>query len=356
MASFSAKTKKAGQTDGSTRRKKNVWTNRSQTLQKKQQQLEQMVSLEKPIKTIHLEGMALLKIIRHCDQAVVDSDSIFGTLCGLVDEEKQVLEITDCFRVRANVGHDEEYQRDMLKSLGEMGVHNLDVGWYRCAFYNDFYADSNIASQQYGWQSKFPSSVLLVYDPLTTRHGRLALRAFRLTKRVMEILNDSTGGMCSAEVLADKSISTYDVFEEVPIVLKNHGLIQAFLFELKQQGTININGESLAMHNENDVVDMMVRMGDTVHKFREEQDKFRRHLRDMREWNAEKKKYIEINKRNKSKEQKVAEFEKINKERKPSAINRLDSVLCTTQMSSLSEEMLEAVHNDFLRIWVTKGI
>jgi len=354
MATMSEKIKNAGASEMTQRTRTNVWAKRSQQIEKTQAHLKNIEQQETRISLIQLEGLALLKVIRHCDQAVVDSDSIFGTLCGLLNGE--TLEITDCFPVRADVGHDEDYQRDMLKTLGEMGVHNLQVGMYRCAFYNDFFGDSNIASEQYAWQSKFPSSVLLVYDPLTTRHGRLALKAFRLTQKVMKILSENDGGLVNAEELAKHKISTHDVFEEVPIVLKNHLLVQAFLFELKQKGTININGDSLAMHNENDVVDMMVRMGDTVHKFKKEQDDYRKHLREMREWESDKQKFMQENKkRNVTAEQRALEFEKRNKDRKPSQINRLDSVLRTTLMDSLSDEMLEAVHNDFLRIWVTKG-
>jgi len=356
MATMSEKIKSAGGIPEITRGARTLGrAKRSQAIEKTQARLDNIEQHETRISLIRLEGLALLKIIRHCDQAVVDSDSIFGTLCGLL--QGQTLEITDCFPVRADVGHDEDYQRDMLKTLGEFGVHNLDVGMYRCAFYNDFFGDSNIASEQYAWQSKFPSSVLLVYDPLTTRHGRLALKAFRLTQKVMKILSENDGGIVSADEIAKHKISTHDVFEEVPIVLKNHLLVQAFLFELKQKGTININGDSLAMHNQNDVVDMMVRMGDTVHKFKKEQDDYRKHLREMREWESDKQKFLnENNKRNVTPEQRTIEFEKRNKDRKPNPMNRLDSLLCTTLMDSLSEEMLESVHNDFLRIWVTKGI
>jgi len=341
---------------GTTQKKKNAWLARSrETIEKTEAQLANIESKEKTITQIKLEGMALLKIIRHCDSAVVDSDSIFGTLCGLVDDN--ILEITDCFPVSSDVGNDHvQYQADMLKIMGEMKRHNLPVGWYRCAFYNDFFADSKIPSIQHTWQMKFPSSVILVYDPLNTRHGRLALKAFRLKKPVMKILSSSQGQMCSAEILAQIGVSTHDVFEEVPIVLRNHHLIQAFLFELKQQGSINISGESLAMHNQNDVVDMMTRMGDTVRKFREQNDKYRKYIRDMRDWNSEKEKFVNSGDKRKTPEQRAGEFEKIKRDQKPDALNRLDSVLCTTLMDSLSEEMLEAVQNDFLRIWVTKGI
>merc|ERR1711884_774787 len=87
--------------------------------------------------------------------------------------------------------------------------------------------------------------------------------------------------VCSIENLAGKKISTYDSFEEVPIVLHNHHLIHGFLFELRQERAININCASLAMHNEDDVVDMMGRLGDSIERYRAEQSAYKVYIREM---------------------------------------------------------------------------
>lgn len=62
-------------------------------------------------KNIFLHIEALLKIIRHCDSAVVDS--VFGTLCGLANGS--TLEITDSFRVRDD--RNSSFKREKSKFL-----------------------------------------------------------------------------------------------------------------------------------------------------------------------------------------------------------------------------------------------
>jgi len=46
---------------------------------------------EKPLREVHLEGLALLKIIKHCGSQL----SVTGQLLGL--DVGQTLQVTDCF-------------------------------------------------------------------------------------------------------------------------------------------------------------------------------------------------------------------------------------------------------------------
>merc|ERR1719195_2387834 len=97
---------------------------------------------------------------------------------------------------------------------------------------------------------------------------------------------------CSIETLSESRTSTFDIFEEVPIVLHNHHLIHGFLFELQQQRAININCASLAMHNEDDVVDMMSRLAESIERFRNEQNQFKNHVKDLRSWTNRRDEYV----------------------------------------------------------------
>lgn len=320
--------------------------------QQPEERLEQLENATETITLVQLEGLALLKIIRHCDSAVVDS--VFGTLCGLANGS--VLEITDSFRVRDDLPDERKYTMDMLQTLGNMGVDNYNVGWYRCAFYNEFFK-KDIADWHFKIQDQIPFSVLLIYDPIATRHGRLAIRAFRLQDEVLKAFKKDP--VCSIETLSDANISTHDIFEEVPIVLHNHHLIHGFLFELRQERAININCASLAMHNEDDVVDMMSRLGDSIERYRREQSETKSYIRDMRMWRSRRDEYIKnasagSKYRNVSEAQIKKEF--AIKNPKPPSKDCLDFILSTTLMSSLSNEMLEVVNNDFFRIMVTKGM
>lgn len=113
------------------------------------------------------------------------------------------------------------------------------------------------------------------------------------------------------------------------------------------------------MHNEDDVVDMMSRLGDSIERYRREQAETKSFIRDMRMWRSRRDEYIKtassISKyRSLSEEQIKKEYEI--KNAKPASKDCLDFILSTTLMSSLSNEMLEVVNNDFFRIMVTKGM
>lgn len=318
-----------------------------------QRVLKSLESQTEKITTVQMEGLALLKIIRHCDAAVVES--VFGTLCGLA--RGSTLEITDSYRVRDDIQEETKYQTEMLQTLGALGVDNYNVGWYRCAFYNEFF-DKDIARVQFQSQDQIPFSVLLIYDPIATRHGRLAIQAFRLKDTIMEQFKENP--ICSIENMQGKKISTHDIFEEVPIVLHNHQLAHGFLFELRQSRAININCASLAMHNEDDVVDMMSRLGDSIDRYRREQAEYKTYIREMRSWKHRRDDYIKEQKSHHSRFRKVSEKQLEEdfavKTPRPQQKDSLDSILSTTLMGSLSNEMLEVVNNDFFRIWVTKGM
>merc|ERR1719228_3104358 len=174
-----------------------------------------------------------------------------------------------------------------------MGVDNYNVGWYRCAFYNEFFK-REIADVHFKIQDQIPFSVLLIYDPIATRHGRLAIRAFRLQDEILKTFKKDP--VCSIEALSDAHVSTHDIFEEIPIVLHNHHLIHGFLFELRQERAININCASLAMHNEDDVVDMMSRLGDSIERYRREQSETKAFIREMRNWKSRREEYVKTNK------------------------------------------------------------
>jgi len=333
------------------RTRSNVWGQKQNQkfITAKERQEAKLLQLEKkePITQIQLEGLALLKIIRHCDEAVVDE--VTGSLLGL--PKGGTVEVTDCFRYREGVP--ESYSREYLEMAEKLGVDSYNVGFYKCSFYSEFLTKAT-AMSQYKFQSKIPSSVLIIFDPIATRHGRLGIKAYRLKDCVMEQIKSEKP--FSASVLAEKKISTYDVFEEIPIVIKNHALIQGFLFELTKS-PININCESLAMHNEDDVVDMMSRIGDSVETYRKEKKGFSDAFKQIRDWNERRDNDVETKSRfNRNKSTDVLREEYEARVARPSEADRLDAVLCSTKMASLSEEMLDAVNNDFFRIWVTKGV
>lgn len=85
---------------------------------------------------VQLDGLVLLKIIKHCRQNL--PDAVSGHLLGLDVKEK--LEVTGCFPMPAAASSSkaareeadaEEYQMAMMKLLREVNADANTVGWYQ---------------------------------------------------------------------------------------------------------------------------------------------------------------------------------------------------------------------------------
>ena len=147
-------------------------------------------------------------------------------------------------------------------------VDNNSVGWYQCSYLGSFCTKDTIA-HQVDFQTAIPGSVLLVYDGLRTGLGQLSVKAVRLTDAFMSALKRGKIGMDScvarlqlrpAASLAARlppplplpraaarrpgrppaplpprsvsSLSASQIFEELPLRIRNSALVQAALFDL----------------------------------------------------------------------------------------------------------------------------
>ena len=74
-----------------------------------------------------------------------------------------------------------------------------------------------------------------VYDPVRTAQGSLALRAFRLTAKFMDMYKD--GDFSYTKV--NREALTYDkIFEEVPVIVKSSSLARMLLSELEGEAKL----------------------------------------------------------------------------------------------------------------------
>ncbi|CAK5075817.1 unnamed protein product [Meloidogyne enterolobii] len=79
------------------------------------------------------------------------------------------------------------------------------------------------------YQSSQQNAVVLIYDPIRTRQGNLTIRAYRLSRKALELANV---GDWSPEVTKQTGLNFSNFFEELPIVVKNSHLINVLLAEL----------------------------------------------------------------------------------------------------------------------------
>jgi len=186
---------------------------------------------------VQLDGLALLKIIKHCKENV--PEIVTGQLLGLDIEGR--LEITNCFPILEDSEENEPYQLEMMRHLRRVNCDNNAVGWYQSAFLGSFLSQS-VVKAQYDYQLKIPNSVVVVYDPFRTTGGKLSLKAFRLTLKFMRLYKK---GDFSHESFTKAHCDSHDLFEEVPIQVHNSHFVHGFLYELRESKQMSCHYDRL---------------------------------------------------------------------------------------------------------------
>jgi len=193
---------------------------------------------EPPITEVHIEGLAVLKIVKHCQESL--PQLVTGSLLGLA-QESGVLEITHAFpfpeprdavvadtkvkpeaeeEAAAIDGH--EFQLEMMRMLRDNNCDNNCVGWYQ-SMYLGSYSTHTLVENQLSYQTDLsPNAVVVLYDPVQTAHGTLVLKCFRLTQECVRLKASGRN-----DYLDPKQI-----FEELPVHLSNPSLAKAFLFDV----------------------------------------------------------------------------------------------------------------------------
>jgi len=204
-------------------------------------------SQEDSVDEIKVDGLVLLKIIKHCKQCI--PDIVTGQLLGLASGG--ILEVTNCFP-RLDEEDDTtgassaKYQIEMMKCLREVNTDTNTVGWYRSAYLGSVFDESMIESQL-AYQAKIEKSIVLVYDPLQSATlGVLALKAYRLTDDFMQ---EFATKEFNSKSLDKSNFSLEDIFIEVPIEVTNSHLNAAYLWEIESDSklrNIALNGLDLS--------------------------------------------------------------------------------------------------------------
>mmetsp|Transcript_16303 Transcript_16303/g.32786 ORF Transcript_16303/g.32786 Transcript_16303/m.32786 type:complete len:358 (+) Transcript_16303:84-1157(+) len=191
------------------------------------------------VQSVSVDGLALLKIVKHCQEAL--PQMVTGSLLGL-NVGNGVLEITHAFpfpesnksdlvvKAGDDGGLDDdaagldghEFQMEMMKMLREVNVDNNCVGWYQ-SMYLGTYSTSALLENQFSYQTDLsPNAVVVLYDPMQTSNGTLALKCYRLTEEAVEL--KKTG--------KNTYLDPKKIFEEVPVNLSNPGLVRALLADV----------------------------------------------------------------------------------------------------------------------------
>jgi len=187
-----------------------------------------------PITYVQMDGLVGLKIIKHCTEEGTGGDLVQGVLLGLVVDNR--LEVTNCFPFPRNAGADDnedfdevQYQMEMMRHLRHVNVDHLHVGWYQSSFHGSFITKAFLDSQ-FNYQHSIEESVALIYDPHQTAQGFPSFKAYRLTKAMMELYKESD---FNVDGLKSSKFSFQNMFEEIPIYIRNSNLMNFLQCELE---------------------------------------------------------------------------------------------------------------------------
>jgi translation initiation factor 3 subunit H len=245
---------------------------------------------------VHLEGLALLKMIKHSSNGL--PASVEGLLLGL--DVGTNLEVTNILPFPQKTGGDEDgdvdeaqYQDEMLRLLRSVNLDANVVGWYKSAFIGAGISNE-VLQQQFDQQEFYGSNaVLIMIDPYRAAEGTLLVRAYRLTELFMTRFRAAEGSL-SHEELVESQLASSAVFEEVPVRLRNTALAECYLHQMSMTtlGDGASGLERLFVSSSSMLEKNMEKLCERVDELKSEQRSFRKFERDIKAQERERSEWV----------------------------------------------------------------
>lgn len=231
---------------------------------------------------VHIDGLALLKITKHCDENT--SRVVYGSLLGL--DVDGVLEVTYSYPIPdpksdhsdadgSNDFDGQDYQIEMMKMLRDVHMDNNCVGWYQ-SMYAGTYITEEVVNLQFSHQASedlSDNSVVILYDPDQTKKGQLSVRAFRLSDEYMALRQSKQNDF----------IKPSNILIELPVRIKNGGHIAGFVSCLQDSHSelISCEFDALSLVGNESVLEKNLEcMSSTTDDLIEEQRKFQQYAKN----------------------------------------------------------------------------
>ncbi|KAL6188917.1 hypothetical protein ACLB2K_040308 [Fragaria x ananassa] len=316
-----------------------------------------------PLRVVQIEGLVILKIIKHCKE--FSPNLVTGQLLGL--DVGSVLEVTNCFPFPARVVEEDEeieaeganYQLEMMRCLREVNVDNNTVGWYQSTLMGAYQTDEVIQTFL-NYQENIKRCVCIIYDPLKSNQGVLALKALKLSDSFMELYrsNNFTG-----EKLREKNLSWVDIFEEIPIKVSNSALISAFMTELEADTPVTqCDCDRLQLSTSPFLERNVEFLIECMDDLSTDQQKFQYYYRNLSRQQAQQQAWLQ-KRRTENMARKAVGEEPLPEEDPSNPIfkplpepSRLDSYLITNQVSNYCNQINGVAGQSFSRLYLTKAL
>lgn len=208
---------------------------------------QQILDLDSEVITdVHLDGMALMKMIKHCkDNHAVNGSNAWGALLGM--DMGGTLEVSNVFGLpgmRAERGDEDErttkssmqYMAEMLRLLHQVNADVSPVGLYQGSFLGPFLNTAivdglntlSLLMEREGQRGR-GKAVMLVHDYAQLAQGNLVVKAYRLSPSFIDAYRK---GKFSAQHLIEHRLTFSNVLIEIPVHVRNTALMDAMLSTL----------------------------------------------------------------------------------------------------------------------------
>ena len=198
------------------------------------------------ITQVQVDGMVLMKIVKHCkDNHAANGSNAWGALLGM--DMGGTLEVTNAFGLpgmRTERGDEEErttkssmqYMGEMLRLLHQVSADINPVGLYQGAFLGPFLNTAvvdglntlSLLMEREGQHGR-GKAVMIVHDYAQLAQGNTVLKAFCLSPSFIDAYRK---GKFSSQNLIEHRLTFSNVLIEMPVHIRNSALLDAMLTTL----------------------------------------------------------------------------------------------------------------------------
>lgn len=299
----------------------------------------------KPLRSVLIDGSVILKMVKHCKEC--QPQLVTGLLLGL--DIGSTLEVTSCFPFPSRGGDEEEeetdgalYQLEMMRCLREVNIDNNTIGWYQSTYMGS-YQTLDLIDTFLNYQENIKRCVCIIYDPLRSNQGALAIKALKLKDSFMELYRANN---FVSEQLREKRISWQDIFEELPVRVANSLLVSTLMGELESDApATQADVDRLSLSTNPFLEKNLEFLIECMDDLAMEQQKFQYHTRNVARQQAQQltwqqKRRAENAARRAAGEEPLPEEDPSNPIFKPlPEPSRLDSYLITNQISNYCSQI-----------------
>ncbi|KAH7670407.1 translation initiation factor 3 subunit H protein [Dioscorea alata] len=314
-----------------------------------------------PLRVVQMEGLAVLKIIKHCKE--FSPALVTGQLLGL--DVGSVLEVTNCFPFPIREDDEEieadgaNYQLEMMRCLREVNVDNNTVGWYQSTLMG-LYQTVELIETFMNYQENIRRCVCIIYDPSKSNQGVLALKALKLSDSFMELYRNNE---FNGDKLREKKVTWVDIFEEIPIKVSNSALISAFMTELEPDSPVaQCDFDRLQLSTSSFMERNLEFMIECMEDLSAEQNRFQYYYRNVSRQQAQQQAWLQ-KRRTENIARKAAGEELLPEEDPSNPIfkpipepSRLDSYLINNQIANYCNQINGVAGQNFSRLYLMKAL